>query len=564
MSVTDLHPARRTALRPALSLRLLTPQPDLPGRARPTAHGPLVSFIGAELTIGSHPGSDLCLTGPGVAPEHCRIRERRGAQILLDHGSPGGTAVNGRTITEPTTLVEGDRISVGVHVLEVLAPRFVFDPEHVAARLRRGPRELLPRACAAPAPEALPRPHLTRTRRTGLLLALLVGVLAAAPASSTPASSSPFLPPASSPSTPAPSSPFLPAAASPATPAPFLPPASAPSSLSPRLGAPSLSSRAPAEHRVLPGETLAEIAARHGLPVERLARWNDLSPAADLNAGTSLRLHAGGRVQARELVRRRAEAGDTWDSLARHAGVAAAELRQHNPHLRSELRPGDVVDLWLAPRAETPGEPASALVPQDARSLGSPHREGELRDALRLPPHPDYDLRCPTNAHASSATAAALLAGLARLRERYRGQIVVGDLSRAEGGAYGPHLSHQSGRDVDLWLPVVGGLYRAAPACRRCGTPWCRPAPDEVDWQATWALIEALAATGAVQQIFLDRRLHPRLRAAARDAGRDEDSLARAVQRRPGAPALVTHGAGHTRHIHVRFRCGPDESSCLP
>lgn len=448
------HQHLDAGLRPALTLRLLTPQHGLPGAARLTAHGALISFIGAELTIGSHPASDLRLTGPGVAAEHCRIRERRGARFLLDHGSRSGTAVNGRTITEPTALAEGDRISVGAHVLEVIAPRHVVDPEHVALRLRRGARAPLPRPHAPAPPRA--RPRRARVGLAALVTGLLVGLAA-------PASAGPDLTP--EPLADPTASPFLPAAPLPLA-SPFLP--TTPASPSPAL-------------------------------------------ATDPPRSPFLPLHAG---------------------------------------------------LWRSPRSADP--PATALLPTDARSLGSPARAGGLRDALRLPPHPDYDLRCPAHAHASSATAAALLAGLARLRERYRGQIVVGDLSRAHGGAYGPHLSHQSGRDVDLWLPIEGGLYRAAATCRRCGTPWCRPAPDEVDWRATWALIDALASTGAVQQIFLDRRLHPRLRSAARDAGASDDDLAQLVQRRPGAPALVTHAAGHTRHIHVRFRCGPDEPSCSP
>jgi hypothetical protein len=85
---------------------------------------------------------------------------------------------------------------------------------------------------------------------------------------------------------------------------------------------------------------------------------------------------------------------------------------------------------------------------------------------------------------------------------------------------------------------------------------------DEIDWAATWDLIVALRATDAVQNIFLDRSLHPLLRAAARAAGAPGPDVDATIRSEPGAVALVSHSNNHTQHIHVRFRCGPDESGC--
>lgn len=512
-------------LRPALSLRLLT-SPAGVSEAKVTPAGALVSLVGDELTIGSDPRADLTLTGPGVAPQHCRIRVRGEAHVLLDLGR--GTRVNGRPMTEPRTLVEGDQVTVGPHVLEVIAPRFVADLSALAATLRREAR-LLPEGPVR-APAAAEARADTRTRGAVAALSMALALLGGEPGG--PGGEAPTR------------------ATEPVTePRPEAPEG-------PREGTPSQ------VHRVLPGETLPELASRYGVPLAQLARWNGLAADAPLAPGLPLIVRGSGRAE-RELVRRRVREGDSWDSLARELGSSAAELRAHNPRLTGELRPGDELDLWLAPVHAAPRR-AALVVPSDARSWGSPHGGGGLEAGLRLPPDPRYDLRCPGHAYASSATATALLSGLGRLRERYRGQIVVGDLSRAEGGRYGPHRSHQSGRDVDLWLPIVGGLYRSSPACRRCGTSWCRPLPHEIDWRATWALIDALVQTGAVQQVFLDRALLPRLREAARAAGLDAAALRRAVQHKPGAPALVTHSAGHVHHLHVRFRCGADEPACVP
>ncbi|MBK6515916.1 MAG: penicillin-insensitive murein endopeptidase [Polyangiaceae bacterium] len=58
------------------------------------------------------------------------------------------------------------------------------------------------------------------------------------------------------------------------------------------------------------------------------------------------------------------------------------------------------------------------------------------------------------------------------MRADYRGQIVIGDVSRRDGGPFGRHRSHRTGRDVDIWLPVIGGAYRSDPKCANCGTGW--------------------------------------------------------------------------------------------
>lgn len=506
------------AIEPRVSLRVIRPD-----------GGCELVVAGTGFVIGSAPPADLVLADPAVAPRHCRLVARDGTLMLLDHGTTRGTTLNLRRLTEPTPVAAGDRIFLGGHVLEVIpAP---VDPARVAARLRRGPALFGTTTLTARPPPPFASPRLSlNTLFCGMMSALsvvAVSVLGTGP----------------------PAPPTAPVRVEPRpTQGPVAPPRPAVAAI---------------EHEVIPAETLADVAALYGVPHEQLARWNSLPPTATLHPGQRLRVETERPPVVRELVRHRVRRPDSWDSLARRFAVDVDTLRAHNPQLGADLRPGDLVDLWL-PRRDPAPAPASAAprVPADATSGGRPFEAGRLERALRLPPHPDYDLRCPAHAHASSSTTSHLLAALADLRGEYRGQIVLGDLSREDGGAYGPHLSHQSGRDVDIWLPIVGGQYRTAPACRRCGTPWCRPEPGEIDWRATWRLVAALAATGAVRQIFLDRSHHDSLRAAARTAGLDDPALARAIQARRGAPALVTHSAGHTRHLHVRFRCAPDEPTC--
>lgn len=120
-------------------------------------------------------------------------------------------------------------------------------------------------------------------------------------------------------------------------------------------------------------------------------------------------------------------------------------------------------------------------------------------------------------------------------------ELIIGDLSRRRGGRLGPHRSHRTGRDVDIWLPKQSERRR-----------W--------DVPRTWALISAFQNTGAVEMIFLDYRLQRVLyRYAKRELGLDSAALGKVFEypnrRRPKGPirSLLVHSPGHRDHLHVRF-----------
>ncbi|MEZ4452882.1 MAG: penicillin-insensitive murein endopeptidase [Nannocystaceae bacterium] len=258
-------------------------------------------------------------------------------------------------------------------------------------------------------------------------------------------------------------------------------------------------------------------------------------------------------------------AGDTWESLGWRLEVPTERLRALNPAIRRPLRGGDQV-LVPAP-AEAPSSAAARCgldlaIPGGAAALGEV-TQGSLSEAIQVPELDFYRLRCKPHAFATSHTARHLLDAIACFRAHtgYEGEVVIGDISREHGGPLGNHKSHQAGRDVDLWLPVVGGRYLRG--CVQCGTDLCRPEPEAIDWRATWELVDALAATGEVQVIFLDVSLQPHLRDAALAAGASPRLVEERIQwPRTGAPTLVQHADGHVHHMHVRFRCGTDEAEC--
>lgn len=453
---------------PRAVLRLLDLDDDRPPRV---LDGQVLHIGRARATCG------LVLTGPGVAPHHCSLRLEGGRWFLRDRGAPAGTYVASRRVQEPTELRDGDRISIGLHLLEFRTTPALALPQ-VLARLRDVPIDLSFADCA---PDPITPPATTARPRSESLLrsASLAAALALA-------------------------------------------------------------------FSFVVATQLAPAAN----PLPTATRSTDSLPDRSVEARPAISTDSlpDGFIDA-------LPAGST-DLLSNGSTDApATDLRTTDP------RP--VLSTVSPMRSEYLAEPPTFELPTDAVTRGRPDA-GALVRALTLPPSPDYTVRCPAHAHGSAATISELLHALASFRNRsgYRGEIVVGDLSQRAGGRYGPHRSHQSGRDVDLWLPVRGGVYRRG--CVRCGTDLCRPEPHEVDWLATWHLIKSLTARDAVQDIFLDWSLQPALIAAARLANAPAALIDRQIQHPiRGRATLIKHAAGHIHHMHVRFRCPAGAADCV-
>jgi LysM repeat protein len=313
-------------------------------------------------------------------------------------------------------------------------------------------------------------------------------------------------------------------------------------------------------HRITPGERLVHTAVRFGVTPDELARWNDLPRGQRrMPTGRRLRVHARRSPPPRQRVTHVVQAGDTWNEIAIAHRVDRRMLQAYNWQTK-RLVPGDAIAIWIDPGLPSTvnlreGVPAPELfeLPEDGHSIGRPQR-GRIENAVPLPERPWYDLGRPEWLWGSSHTIVQVQRALATFRARtgFEGEVVVGAISREGGGPFPPHRSHQSGRDVDIRLPLLPGLQRRV-----------NPHADEVDWSATWQLVRALLDTGEVQFIFLERPLQRRLYEAARWAGSPHEELAALIHRveeRRGAP--IRHARGHDGHIHVRFRCGPEEPRC--
>ncbi|MCX4241931.1 penicillin-insensitive murein endopeptidase [Paraliomyxa miuraensis] len=319
-------------------------------------------------------------------------------------------------------------------------------------------------------------------------------------------------------------------------------------------------------HRVRPRERVGQIAVRYGVTPEELWKWNKkLDPQAIYPGHRHLKVRARRLPPPRRKVRYRVQEGESWMDVSAKFQIEHRDLHAYNWSER-DLETGMELVLWVDPgwpRTIHPGAgppiPEHFELPTGARSVGRPNR-GRLEAGILLPPSELYTRKVPsTGLYGSSHTIEQIHRAFAIFRHDagYEGEVIIGAISRRRGGRFSPHLSHQSGRDIDIRLPLWPTV---PPSISSAG-------PDEIDWYATWYLVKSFIATGEVATIFLDVSRHRNLYEAARAMGETPDSLESVIKWprwsggvRPGP--VVRHSEGHDTHIHVRIKCGPDEPRC--
>jgi hypothetical protein len=196
-------------------------------------------------------------------------------------------------------------------------------------------------------------------------------------------------------------------------------------------------------------------------------------------------------------------------------------------------------------------------------SVGRP-RGGALFAGTRLPPGPGYHIRHPDRVWGTHGTVRHLVRVIDGVREQFPAlhRVSVGDLSSEVGGLLPGHVSHQSGRDVDL-----GFYYRKKP--RDYPHRFVPATKTNLHFRATWALLESLANTigepEGVAWILLDYRVQKLLHTFARNHGASEATLQKVFQY-PHGPAtetgIVRHFPGHEDHFHIRFKCSTADTHC--
>ena len=83
--------------------------------------GEVVSLeFGDRLIVGREGACNLVLPNPRVSRRHCELRFLHGSAWVTDLDSTNGTKLNGRRVSVPTLLRDGDLIEVGGEMLVYL------------------------------------------------------------------------------------------------------------------------------------------------------------------------------------------------------------------------------------------------------------------------------------------------------------------------------------------------------------------------------------------------------------------------------------------------------------
>jgi predicted component of type VI protein secretion system len=75
--------------------------------------------LSGAFELGREPGLSLIVNDPEVSRRHARIEPRGGGAVVTDLGSTNGTFVNDQPVVGERELVPGDRVRVGLAVLEL-------------------------------------------------------------------------------------------------------------------------------------------------------------------------------------------------------------------------------------------------------------------------------------------------------------------------------------------------------------------------------------------------------------------------------------------------------------
>ena len=234
--------------------------------------------------------------------------------------------------------------------------------------------------------------------------------------------------------------------------------------------------------------------------------------------------------------------------------VAAGSLVQADqPGLAGSI---DVPPIGaLFPTAPEPTAPSPSreglrlLIQLDPKALG-PLSIGTPDAGLLFNPQPMpegdlWQIRNPRETYGTTETLGFIIKVIETVEAQFPGspRLIVGDISRPDGGRLNWHASHQVGRDVDL------GFYHRSEV-----EDFLRGRKSNLDVPRTWALVRALVTETDVHRIFLDRTIQRYLYSHALEIGENRLWLDVLFGRHTGGKdALIQHVRQHRDHMHVRF-----------
>jgi murein endopeptidase len=176
-------------------------------------------------------------------------------------------------------------------------------------------------------------------------------------------------------------------------------------------------------------------------------------------------------------------------------------------------------------------------------SIGKPNG-GLLFNGIAMPAGEAWTIVAPGEAWATDETIGYLETAIRAVAAEHPGgpKLAIGDISAKGGGYLRPHLSHQSGRDVDISYFYVGGerWYQRATA-------------ENLDFARTWAFVRALVTLTDVDLLLIDHSIQTILRDYAESIGENREWLDTLFHGRERVPPIIRHAPGHATHLHIRF-----------
>lgn len=177
---------------------------------------------------------------------------------------------------------------------------------------------------------------------------------------------------------------------------------------------------------------------------------------------------------------------------------------------------------------------------------------GRLLFPVQMPSSPGIHVRDADDAWTVPEVIVGLQAAHAAVVARHLSgpDMVIGDISRRNGGRFPPHRSHQDGRDVDMRYFQTGKQHPDY-KYRMVG-------PQNFDVPRNWTLLKFFYDSGMVDRVFVDYRHQRALyRYARRTLKMSKDDLEPILSYPRGRyrpDALVRHVRNHYGHLHVRFK----------
>ncbi len=319
-------------------------------------------------------------------------------------------------------------------------------------------------------------------------------------------------------------------------------------------------------HKMAPQETVAQVAHRYGVRVDSLRIWNGIPADKEkLRGGARLKVKARQIPPPRRRVEYVVQPGDTWLSIGVAFGIDTRALRAQNWDATKNFVAGTVLSFWIDPlvyywikwdREDPESDDPVKSTRRGAIGVGTP-QDGRLINGVQIPEGEGFTRRMMPSSYGTTHAVTALMVALRDFESKwpYEPALVLGSMSAKHGGPLEGHKSHQTGRDLDVRLPLDASVPN-----------WFPVQPQRIDYKALWFLFAALADTGEVTIIFLDYAVQEKLFKTAAKLGVPKDARRRMLQWPRGEAAhrgLVRHAPGHSKHFHVRFRCGPYETECV-